>query len=73
MLLDLLLVWQESVERAVQPHVVDPLFVDTAKILERGRAVPLLGHVQLADGSDPTDHQNLDQVRPPDSFTTRRQ
>jgi len=56
-LLDRCLVRQESIQRAVEPMVIDPLGRDPQQVLERGRPIPVLGDVQLARGlTQPGDH-----------------
>ena len=74
MLFDRLLVRQQPIQRPVQSLVVDALGGNREHILQRRRAVPLLGHVQFARGfAQPRNHQNGCHISPGDALPARRQ
>jgi len=73
-LLDRGFVRQESIQRAVEAMVIDPLGRDPQQVLERGRPIPVLGDVQLARGlTQPGDHRHRGHLRPGDRFAAPRQ
>ncbi len=65
MLFDLGLQWQETIEAAIQPRVVDLACFDVQQIVQRRGGIPVLFHGQLAARrTQPVDRQYRGDARP---------
>src|SRR5260370_7674335 len=65
MLLQFGLTWQETIQAAIQPRVVDLAFRDVQQIVQRCGWIPVLFDGQFATGStQPVDRQHYDYAGP---------
>ena len=72
--LQLLLVRQQAVQRAIQAIVVDRLGRHAQQVVQRRAAIPMLGDVQLARRlAQPGDHQDRRHRRPRHPLAAARQ
>jgi hypothetical protein len=74
MCLQLRLVLQQQIERAIQPILVDQIAIELQQIAQRRAPIPILGNVQLARRlAQPGRHQHCRHLRPRHGLLATRQ